>query len=121
MVGIETLRQIEIDEVPTCVWDDVYEKWRKAYLDGWDYWKLWRGCSLCQWQQDREYRCRQCPLGIDNWCKSYGRDSRISIQFWDADDHVHVDNEDKWRVEILEFLRFLVPYCSEDINEVVYE
>ena len=108
----EKLRQIEMAEVPSSVWDLVYEKWREAYLDGWNYWELWHGCALCEWQEERSYKCKQCPLSIDNWCQSYGRDSRISIQYRDGPEDEYVADEDKWRAEIERFLKYIKPYCS---------
>lgn len=116
MIGINTYTRIEMEEVPANIWDAVYDKWRQAYLDGWDYHTLWRGCALCKWQGDNSYKCRQCPLGTDSWCNSYGCDSRISIRYRGKDGYTYGDDEDKWRVEISKFLRFLKPYCTHEIN-----
>ena len=111
----DNVKPLEMEAVPGYIWNSVYEKWRQAYIDGWEYWELWHGCDLCKFVVDNEYMCIECPLYKDSWCKSYGSVSRISIQY-DIPLRDEGD-EDNWRARIREFLIFLKPYCTEDYNE----
>lgn len=97
-------------DVPSSVWDSVYEKWRRAYLDGWSYGNLWYGCDLCRFMADGEYMCIECPLYINNWCRTYGRESKISIQYHTAIGDP--EDEAEWSARLRDFLIFLKPYCT---------
>lgn len=93
-------------DVPLEIRNSVYDKWSEAYLDGWDYDKLWNGCELCQWIALAGCGCNQCPLTYGSWCNNFGAGSRLSIDFRNLN-----RDEDAWRSEIRDFLMYLKPYC----------
>ena len=110
--GIQPDKLIKMVDVPFEIWNAVYDKWAQAYLDGWDKDKLWNGCGLCKWVMKRGDGCKECPLAGDSWCHNFGAGSRLAIEYFDW-----TENEDEWRYQIREFLRFLRPYCMGDEYE----
>ncbi len=105
--------QLFMTDVPSHVWDSVYEKWRNAYLDGWNRSELWSGCSLCKFVNSRKRVCNDCPLYEDGWCRTYLNSSKISIEYHEFAGY---RDENIWRSRIQDFLVFLKPYCTEDID-----
>lgn len=101
----------DMEDVPIEIWDSVYEKWNQACIDGWDKDKLWHGCDLCKWAKLSGLGCAQCPLVRGSWCNNFGAGSKLSIEYLDW-----TKNEDTWRLRIKDFLIYLEPYCTEDIN-----
>lgn len=106
----------DMEDVPAKLWDGVYDKWSQALIDGWDSDELWSGCDLCSWVMSRDCGCAHCPLASGLWCTNFGAESKLSIQYCNWNEDV-----DAWRSRIEEFLIYLKPYCSENINKVKYE
>jgi hypothetical protein len=99
----------ELSDVPKDVMDKVYVKWSNALevatVDNWWACRLWEGCALCDWLRSG---CISCPLVADRWCQRIDRVSRLHI--------VYHDNIDDWRADIIKFLEYVKPYCSDDID-----
>lgn len=108
MIEIGVCKQIEMADVPSDVWDEVYTKWLGSLIDiGWYYW-LWSRCALCDWINPDELECNKCPLN-PNWCTSMAQSSKLHIKY-------RRSNGKTWESDIEDFLCFIEPYCSERIN-----
>lgn len=103
------VNELNMEDIPQTIYNDIYEKWRQAYLDGWSYLNLWQGCSLCRWMRDNGYNCDRCVLKKGNWCTNFGSTSKLSIYY----NNKYGDKE-TWKTRLEEFLVFLKPYCGDN-------
>ncbi len=117
------MKTLRYKDVPTTVWDTVYEKWETALRVGWTS-SLWDGCALCKHVYGRTwYRevgrlfglistnalCSTCPLyGV--WCKDSAFRSRLNISYHHSD--VPLRSVEAWKGSVVEFLKFIKPYTS---------
>ena len=117
------MKAIGYKDVPTTVWDAVYEKWETALRDGWDS-SLWHGCPLCKHVYgctlfrkagrrlnliSTQAICRTCPL-YDEWCADSAFASRLNVSFHHPS--VPLYSEEAWKERVVEFLKFIKPYTS---------
>ena len=96
-------------DVPPHVWYNVYQKWAKALRNGWND-KLWNQCALCDWLGSYHLGCNSCPIKPDEWCCGLGDISRLYY-------HDGIDGEGTWENNVKEFLKFIEPYCSKDVED----
>ena len=110
-------------DVPTIVWDAVYEKWGTALRVGWNP-HLWDGCNLCEYvygytlfrKVGRRFGlisaktlCRTCPL-YGEWCKDSAFASRLNISFHHPS--VPLYSKEAWKERVVEFLNVVKPWTS---------
>ena len=99
-----------MEDVPHYIWNRVYQKWSQVYLDEWNEDEMWGdGCDLCEYLDQENIDCEECPLRCDKWCCDFGTASRLSGRYYDVH---NVDHE--WEDGIRDFLVFLKVYCSEE-------
>jgi len=109
--GCGVIKMVSMRSVPIEVWNSVRDKWCGALNDGWNDYKLWCGCALCDWvrSQDVTYYhvCRCCPLVHTGWCDGNGMTSKLSILYYGGSD-------EEWCKGIMEFLEWIKPYCGDE-------
>jgi len=113
----KTMNEIEIEDVPHEVCDEIYAKWSRLLDVGWTP-SAWTGCSLCAWMANelgvsrmRDVDCELCPIYEDEWCRSLSEDSKIHMDYADC---MQGSSGDGWRGRVEKFLMFIKPYCSKD-------
>ena len=114
----KTLPGIDMEEVPTEIWDGVREKWIQALINGWNEERLWNGCDLCTWCNSVQCGCHRCPLRSDGWCTNSGKRSKLNYNY-------RMDYSDKkrlyWEERVREFIKFIDPYCKHDVPFGYYD
>lgn len=117
MTGGKKAGSIDMEDVPSDVWDEVYAKWKLAIELGWRN-SMWHGCSLCDWMADtigvdimREVDCEMCPLYEYGWCVSIPDDSKLHMDYVNP---MQGSSGDGWRIRVEKFLMFVKPHCSRD-------
>lgn len=102
------MNNIRMEDVPTRIWDQTYEKWSETLIDGWND-KLWFGCALCEWCNGRDDGCVRCPLRRDGWCNNTADISRLHIDYYRY-------KEITWEDAIEDFLVYIKPYCTHETD-----
>lgn len=99
---------ILLNSVPVDVWRDLYRKWNRALINGWNP-DLWSRCSLCHWMWQFGRYCYGCPLLIDNWCNG-STNSRLHAYYHKSDE--------EWRAAVIDFLDLIESHCEYTNSDV---
>lgn len=119
--GGKCMKDINMEDVPHEVWDEVYAKWSRLLDVGWTP-HAWTGCSLCVWMANetgvgimRDVDCEMCPIYEDEWCRSLPEDSKINPEYdlseYDPGGMCDIEH---WEDRVKAFMEFIKPYCSKD-------
>ena len=101
-------RFIPMEEVPSWIWNYVYNKWHNALETGWHP-ELWNRCAMCNWLNPEELKCVMCPLN-PCWCRSKPSLSRLHIDY-------NYGDEEAWRDDVIRFLMNIKPFCNNETNK----
>ena len=111
MISIEERHKtkdfIPMEDVPTWIWDYVYNKWSDTLRTGWEP-NTWKRCALCNWIDPDELNCVACSLN-PCWCTGKPETSRLHITHSGG-------NFEVWEGTVRKFLNHIMPLCSEEIR-----
>ena len=105
---------MNFEDIPTEIWDGVYEKWSVAEWNS----ALWTSCELCNYLYSKfgNMYCSNCPLPYTGYCcDGTIICSKLHISFGDIYD------TQSWKQRVGQFLDLIYPYTSKGCIKYIEE